>query len=320
MRIGFGLPAHAGADLSRDVTAMAVAAEAAGTASLWVYERVLWPHTPSTGMYGIPGLPWDPTYRSTADPLTLLALAAAVTDRVRLGTSVLIAPLRPPLHLARALATLQQVTAGRVIAGFGTGWSPDEYAAAGAGFASRGTALDEVIAACRALWAPGPVSFRGDRVDIDNAEVLPRPEPTVPIMLGGGLTTRALNRVADVADGWLPTASTGPGIRDAWSRIRDRAAARGRDADALELIPRANVILSGAASGTDRQPFSGTWDQVLDDLATLPAAGADEVVVDFFQSARSGSEQIDLSLEALDRLSSAGLAAPVADHSTDVDE
>jgi alkanesulfonate monooxygenase SsuD/methylene tetrahydromethanopterin reductase-like flavin-dependent oxidoreductase (luciferase family) len=99
------------------VTEVARAADQAGFASLWAYERVLFPVNPLQGMYGIPGLPWLKYYEYCADPLTVLTLAGAATENVRLGTSILIGPLHQTLSLARTLATLDQATGGRVVAG-----------------------------------------------------------------------------------------------------------------------------------------------------------------------------------------------------------
>jgi probable F420-dependent oxidoreductase len=308
MRMGIGLPAREGTDLSRHVTRMAAEAEKAGAASLWVYERVIWPVEPTTGMYGVPGLPWTPAYSQAADALTLLTAAATVTDKARLGTGVLIAPLHAPLHMARTLATLDGLSGGRVIAGLGTGWSPDEYRAMGADFNSRGRALDESIDACRALWADGPTTYRGSRIDIDNAFVRPKPVARIPIMLGGGSTPNTIRRIAEKSDGWLPSNSPRTTMSETWRQIRDLAHRAGRDAQALQLIPRGNIVLTETPLGPDRAPFNGSWDQIVDDAADCSAEGADELVLDLFMSCRDGDEQIDLSLEALDRMRTAGVA------------
>lgn len=160
--LGLGLPQMKQYDIGRDVAAVARAAEAAGYESLWVFERVLFPDPATQGLYGVPGLPWPDQYRSVADPLVTLTLAAAATERARLGTSVLIAPLHVPLQLARSLASLDVASSGRVIAGFGTGWSLDEYAAASvAPFEKRGAVLDELLDVCAAVWGPDPVSYQG---------------------------------------------------------------------------------------------------------------------------------------------------------------
>src|SRR4051794_21593481 len=105
-RLGLSLPQMKQHKLGRDVPTVARAAEEIGYESLWVFERILFPEPMSQGLYGMPGIAWPDNYRSVADPLVTLALAAAVTERARLGTSVLVAPLHLPFQLARSLASL----------------------------------------------------------------------------------------------------------------------------------------------------------------------------------------------------------------------
>jgi hypothetical protein len=102
-------------NLRADVVKIARAAEEAGFTSLWVFERILVPVRPTQGLYDIPGLPWPQSYQHIADSLTVLTAAAVVTSQVRLGTSVLVAPLRVPTELARGLATLDLISGGRVM-------------------------------------------------------------------------------------------------------------------------------------------------------------------------------------------------------------
>ena len=174
IRLGLGLPQLRQYDLAKDVTDVARAAERTGYDSVWVYERLLVPESPTQGLYGVPGLPWPDWYRGMAHPLVTLTLAAAVTERVRLGTGVVVAPLHGPVQLAKALATLDAASGGRVVAGLGTGWSTDEFAAAGIGpHNRRGGLLEEVIKVCRAVWGPDPVSFEGRTTKIDAAVVGP---------------------------------------------------------------------------------------------------------------------------------------------------
>src|SRR5882757_7463685 len=112
MRFGFYLPQGQMADPRHDVTLVAREAERIGYDSLWVFERVLFPLNPADGMYGVPGLAWADLYRHTADPLTVLTLAASVTENVPLGTGVLVAGLHQPHSLARTMATLDQLSGG----------------------------------------------------------------------------------------------------------------------------------------------------------------------------------------------------------------
>ena len=178
--------------------------------TVWTYERLLFPQTPVETCEEQPNVPWPEHSRQAADPLAVLTTAAVVTERVRLGVSVLVAALHIPVQLANALATIDQISGGRVIAGLGTGWSTDEFQATGATRADRGRFLDETLDVFDAVWGPDPVTFRSPRVIIDNAAALPTPVSKIPVMLGGGdsnlsrsTTSAAVQRIPKRADGWL---------------------------------------------------------------------------------------------------------------------
>ena len=307
MKFGLALPQTEQYDLRHDVASIAAAAEAAGYASLWAYQRVLFPLEPTQGMYGVPGLAWSERYRSTADPLTVLALAAAATSTARLGTCVLVAGLHQPLALARWFATLDQATGGgRVVAGLGSGWSRDEYRAAGADFARRGLHLEETIDALHALWGADPVTYKDSRIEIENALVAPKPLAPIPILIGGGSTPKALDRIARKADGWMPSGLPAPALAQRWAAIREAAAGHGRAEDAIRLMPLIHVVLQDSDLGTDRQPFQGSPAQVVADVAEVAGVGAYEGVLSI-ANASSAAEQSDKAATLLSALDEQGL-------------
>ncbi len=151
MKLGLRLPQRLGVDLQHDLVEAARTTEAAGYASLWTYERLLFPETPAEP-YAPPNMPWPEHSRQAADPLAVLTAAAVATEHVRLGTAVLIAALHTPVQLAKALATIDQISGGRMIAGMSTGWSTDELQATGATRADRGRLLDETLDVFDAVW------------------------------------------------------------------------------------------------------------------------------------------------------------------------
>jgi probable F420-dependent oxidoreductase len=307
MEFGLVLPQRENTDLSRDVTAVAREAEAAGYASLWAYERVLFPLEPSDGMYQVPGLPWLDAYRYTAEALTVLTVAGAVTERVRLGTCVLIAGLHPTLHLARTLATLDQITGGgRVVAGFGSGWSSDEYRAYGADIRHRGRSLDETVDGLRALWGPNPVTYRDSRMVVENALVTPKPAAPIPLYLAGGGSQATLERIARKADGWIPTGMPIAAMRDTYRQIQDLVVAAGRDADAVPMTPLLHLLVTDEPGGSDRQELQGSVEQVVEDMAGLVAAGVREAILSFSDDV-VGKEFSDRAMHFLDALRTAGL-------------
>ncbi|MFI7414363.1 LLM class F420-dependent oxidoreductase [Streptomyces sp. NPDC049627] len=307
IRLGLGLPQLRQYDLAKDVTDVARTAEQIGYDSLWVYERLLVPESPSQGLYGIPGLPWPDHYRGMAHSLVTLTLAAAVTERTRLGTGIVVAPLHGPAQLAKALATLDAASGGRVIAGLGPGWSTDEFAAAGVRpFEERGRTLDEVIDVCRAVWGPDPVSYDGRITKIDAAVVGPKPVRPIPILVAAA-GRKALTRVVDHGDGWIPVAMGAQAYADGWQRLQDIAAERGRT-QPIERVPRVNALYSAKAhDGADRQPYQGNAEQIVEDLAALAEVGMDEVLLDLQTTPRDAGELKDVAAEVYEKARAAGL-------------
>jgi probable F420-dependent oxidoreductase len=305
--LGLGLPQARHYDLGRDVPEVARAAERIGYESLWVFERALFPEPATQGLYGVEGLPWPDFYRHVADPLVTLTLAAAATERARLGTSVLVAPLHVPFQLAKSLATLDAASGGRVIAGFGTGWSLDEYAAAGIRpFEERGRVLDELIEVCRAVWGPDPVVHEGPTTRIASAAVGPKPARPIPVLLAAS-GPRARRRLVDHADGWLPVAMDPGALAEEWRRLQDLAAERGRTAP-LRTVLRVNAQYTPRTyDGADRRPFQGSVDQIVADLVPFAEIGLEEILIDFLGSPRDAKELVDVAEQVYDKTRAAGV-------------
>jgi probable F420-dependent oxidoreductase len=206
-RIGYLLPTrdHAGAgdDEVGPLVELARRAEALGLDSVWAGD--------------------SPLARPRADPLLVLAAAARETDRVTLGTAVLLAALRHPILLAHQLATLDRLAGGRLVVGVGAGHSQpateSQFVALGVDYRHRVARLDETVAAMRALWAGGPATFAGRHLRFTDITVAPKPvRPTgPPIWFGGG----APSRVARLADGWLPYPPTVAGYTEGWAAVGD---------------------------------------------------------------------------------------------------
>ena len=191
------------------------------------------------------------------DPVLTLTWAAACTSRVGLGTSVLVLPMRHPLPLAKELATLQNLSGGRLILGAGVGWLEAEFEALGVPFRERGRRMDEGIAMMRAVWSDDPVSFPAKTIPavIDNMRMLPKPEKPIPIWIGG-TSEPALKRALRL-DGWHGSRCT-PEQAAAARRAAARRAARSgfRDLAALWLgRPRCRRA-AGAAPGLSRRSGS----------------------------------------------------------------
>ncbi|MGK4903462.1 TIGR03619 family F420-dependent LLM class oxidoreductase [Streptomyces albus] len=306
LQLGLGLPQTGTYDLATDVPAVARAADEMGYDSVWVLERIMRPEEPVDDMYLIPGQPWADYFRSVADPLVTLSLAASVTERVKLGSAVLVGPLHQPFLLARALGTLDAASGGRIVAGLGTGWSRDEYAAAGVDYDSRGAALDELLDVCAAVWGPDPVSYEGRRTRFTPSAVGPKPAGRIPVLLAGS-TDRALRRLVRRADGWLPSMVTNEQVAAARARIAELAREEGRDPAELTTTVRASVKLTDRPLDGDRRPCQGSLEQIVDDLRGAARAGVDEVLLDNQLTCGSAQELIESAKQLREAVSQAGL-------------
>ncbi|MFI1990605.1 TIGR03619 family F420-dependent LLM class oxidoreductase [Actinoplanes sp. NPDC020271] len=309
MRLGVNLPQTNRYDLGRDVTAFARAAEEIGYDSLWAYERILTPEDTSGphGLYGVPDLAWPESYAHTTDALVTLSLAAAVTSRVELGTSVLIPGLHLPFRLARTLAALDTASNGRVIAGLGSGWSIDEFAAtAPRPIEERGQALDEFLDYAAAVWGPDPVSFENERYRLAPSRVNPKPARRVPLFLAGSNRT-ALGRIARRGDGWLPTGVPPQQAGEILAGLRAQAAAYGRDPSEISCIFQLGIRSLAEVPSEGRQPYTGNVKQIVEDVAALGEAGVDHVYVTLTSAASGLDELIEVAESLHTEVRAAGL-------------
>ena len=191
MKLGIHLP-HIGRKAGPDsIRRAAIQAEELGFDDVWVSEHII---VPKDG-----GYPPSPNFW---DPVLTLTWAAAVTSRVRLGTSVLVLPLRHPLPLAKELATLQNLSGGRLILGAGVGWLEAEFDALGVPFKERGRRMDEGIAMMRAVWSQDPVTFESKWIPAKIEAMRSQPQPVAPIPVWiGGSSDAAIKRALRM-DGW----------------------------------------------------------------------------------------------------------------------
>ena len=309
LKLGFFLHQGLGYDLRDGVLETARAAERIGYDSVWAFERVLYAQD-QTGVHRLTGYgdgSWPEFYRSVADPLPVLAMAAAVTERVRLGSAVIVAPLHMPLRLAKTLATIDAASGGRVTAGFGSGWSLDEFTAtAPRPLAERGAAMDEFLEIAEAAWGDDPVSFENERYMIFPAEIGPKPVGRIPVLLGGH-RGRALDRVAQRAAGWLPSIGSPAEIATTFRNLLERAEAYGRGSDALTCTMSVALFDLSEVPERDRRPYTGSLDQVLPDLAALADGGVSEVILTLPFLARGTSHLIELANDVHATIRAAGI-------------
>ncbi|MDN3262404.1 TIGR03619 family F420-dependent LLM class oxidoreductase [Streptomyces sp. CSDS2] len=214
------------------------------------------------------------------DPFVLLSAVAGATSRLRLLTSVLVAPYYPALVLANQAATLDVISGGRLILGVGTGWNPDEFAAVGVPAGERGARTDDHLGAAKALWTRRPADFDGPFTRLRAAHLgVPPVTPGGPPVWVGGHSDAALRRVVRFGAGWYGSGVDAAEVTDVRRRLRDLAGAE--HADRLTLASAAFLTPPGfpAAVAPPGRPLGGaapTAASVADDLARLAEAGLTE--------------------------------------------
>jgi len=302
MEIGIALP-HFGQHASREmITRVAQEAEQMGFGSVWVLERMLRPTHPIP-QFGRLAL-MDEPYAISYDPLETLTFVAAKTERIKLGTSVLDALFHAPVTLARRLATLDQLSGGRVIAGLGQGSVQDEFTAANVPIKRRGSGLEEIIAAMRAVWGPDPVSFSGRFYTIPESQIGPKPvQPGGPPIVIGGIAPAAIERAARIADGLNPVGVSFEMLEKSINAFRNAAQATGRDPDALMIVVR----LNGRAMGSDRPLLTGTIQEMAQDISRLRSLRVQHAFLDL----NYASTPMDGFLKWMEQVQAALRTSPV---------
>lgn len=279
MEFGVQLP-HFGPLVSgRGTLALAQRSEALGFDAVWVSDHIAYPAT-FAERFGT----------AVYEAITTLTWVGAVTERIRLGTAVLIAPYRNPLLLAKQLSTLDDLSGGRTIVGVGAGWMEEEFAALGADFAERGAVTNEHLQVMRTLWRDEQPAHTGERYQFPPLCADPRPvqQPAPPIWIGGN-TGPALRRAARLGEGWLPIwhAPTGRGFSPAELSVEierlaelTEGASRSVTQSIGGLMP---LALSNAATASEPlAPLVGRPDQVAETLAAFRDAGLQHVILSPF--------------------------------------
>jgi probable F420-dependent oxidoreductase len=239
MKYGISLP-QLGTLASPDaIRAVARHAEEIGYDSVWVLERTLKPVQPLIPYPAAPDGQLPEEYKIVFDPIECLTFAAAVTSRVRLGTSVIVLSNHYPLVLARRLATLDQLSGGRLICGFGVGWSKDEIAAAGVHFETRGRRADEFVQVMKKIWTEDPIEFNGKFFQIPKSYIGPKPvqKPHPPIIFGG-YVGKTFERVIDYGNGWNPAGVPQEHLRGMIEGMRSAARAKGKRPEEFSVYCR----------------------------------------------------------------------------------
>jgi probable F420-dependent oxidoreductase len=273
MKFGVCLPNNWGVEDVQAIFLLAVRAEELGFDSVWVSEHIF------NVSYVYDRIGSKPYY----EPLTMLSYVAAMTKRVTLGTSVLVLPYHNPIRLAKVAATLDVISAGRLILGVGVGVIQQELQTMGSPFAERGAITDEAIAVMKTLWTQDDPQFDGRYHRFSGMKFSPKPlqRPHIPLLIGG-VSRAAIRRAARVGNGWHPNGLEPKELAQKMGELRGQAQAAGRDVSEIPISVRLDMGTPRAARGnTTESRYSLGTDpaEVVDKVNAFASLGIAELII-----------------------------------------
>jgi probable F420-dependent oxidoreductase len=285
---------------------LAELAESSGVESLWVADHVIFPTTvDSTSPYSATGaFPVDMAKEPLLEPIATMGVLVGATQRLKIGTAVLVMAYRNPVLLGRMLVTLDILSGGRMILGADVGWLAEEFAALDARpFPARGQVTDEWIAIVKLLCQGGEVTFQGEHYELGPVVSSPgsvqRPHP--PILIGG-TSQAAVRRAATLGDGWLSTGLRPDRLRARLHTLQQLCEAHGRRLADLSLSHKLFLNIGEARTGADgsREPGTGSEEEIVDDLRRLVELGYGRVIVRYRGSdAEAQRQQLRMFIETI---------------------
>jgi probable F420-dependent oxidoreductase len=280
-----GLPNFGPHASPRSILKVAEAAERLGFHSVWTFERLLLPVTPTgSNPYGLPE-----HNANVYDSLETLTWVAAATRRITLGTIVMDPLFQSPPVLAKRMATVDRLSGGRLLAGIGQGWMPEEFAAVGLPLDRRGDRFEEHIAAMRACWGPDPVEHLGRNYRIPSSRIGPKPEKgRVPLLIGGTVKP-AVERAARIGDGFAAV------FLD-WETLHTQMAWYRGAGGTGPVVARVNPENVDVVDS--KGPFTGEISSVVEDLVKAAKEGVDVLVWDLNMAGLDADRQVTI-LESL---------------------
>lgn len=311
MNFGFNIPSRGALATREAVLALAQRGDALGFAHVALPDHIVIPNSIASPY------PYNADRKMTGaaggdcmEQITLMAFLAGATSKIKLLSSVMVIPHRPPMFTAKALATLDVLSQGRLIVGVGAGWMDEEFQAVGAPpFAERGKVTDEYLRIFKMLWTEDNPRYEGQYARFGNVTFLPKPvqTPHPPIWVGGE-SPAALRRSAQLGDAWFPIGSnpefpldTVERFEHGIARLHEQCARFDRDPATVGLAYWASWYKEGQTLTTDdgkRQLFTGSDAQVAEDIAAFRELGVKDLLFSFIRGS------LPASLDAMARFKS----------------
>ena len=303
MKVGITLPQVGEMATRENVIALAKAADREEIDSLWVLDRLLWPLKPQTPYRGTPDGTLPTSAQIVLDPIEVLTFAAANTEKITLGSSVIDMLFHNPVILAKRFATLDYLSQGRVICGLGIGWSKDEYQCCNIPFKNRSKRAIEFVKVLKKIWTDDIVEFKGEFYNIPAAKIGPKPiqKPTIPIYLGGWSSKVFPRLVKSDVNGWL--ASMGVGIasleylQSNIKILKDEFSRTNKNKESFEVfvLTYPQTDLRPTKTG-ERIPLTGNIDQIGEDILKIKEMGVSHIIFCYLFSTENSSTQEMISL------------------------
>jgi probable F420-dependent oxidoreductase len=252
--------------------------------SLWVYDRMFYPINPQQG-YGSSDISqWPEYFKNVLDPLTTLAFIAANTTKVKLGTCIIDMLFHNPITLAKEFTAIDILSEGRVICGFGIGWSKDEYIVANIPYEKRGERANEILLAMKKVWTDDIVEFNGEFYKIPKSIIGPKPiQKPHPKILLGGLSPKTTERMAEYGDGYIGVLIGSFEYFDNSIKMFNNSiekSSRSRKDFDLTILTYPYITNSISEKNSYRSPMTGgTIDEIGSDLSMLENSGVDRVIL-----------------------------------------
>lgn len=276
MEIGLHLPSAQPAAEAKGILDVALKAEALGFDSVWMFDHLFTPSALESlypysrdGSYALTDS--DPFF----DPLGVFGVLAGATQKIKIGTGVMVAAYRHPIVLGKALATIERFAPGRIILGLGSGWMREEFDAVGMAYERRGAMFNEYLRALRAMWSGEPISFGGEFFRWEKAGFEPTPTSHIPLIVGGH-SDAALRRAARYGDGWAVVTGRGQGsgLDGAAGRLELLGSfleAEKKSRESFELLYQGAMWFSDAPN--PKLPLAGPPEEIAASLKRLEEMG-----------------------------------------------
>ena len=282
MKFGFSLVVRGNDATPETFTAIAERAEALELDSLWLSAHVVLPPQVKSGYVLIPGRMHPDHWRDCYwEPFTIMSYLSAITNKVQLGTSVLVLPQHNPFEVAKQVAEVDQLSGGRFIFGIGVGWFEEEFEVLGQNFRNRGRRTDEALELMQCLWRDEPVTYKGRYYSCEDASFTPKPvqQPRPPIWVAGA-SEAALRRTARFADMFHPVRPSYEYMRQCRADLDRLLVEEGRRPEDVGIAVKTPVVFRDDPAGQDEPPTIGKPQAIIDALKRYQDLGSSHFVLD----------------------------------------